>query len=74
MKHLVGRIFTIGDGAFRVVDVQRLGGDALVYAEAQPDTAPRRRLATAMLCRRPGWLFITATSPMRWNTRSPDAG
>lgn len=39
MKHLVGRIFTIGDGAFRVVDVQRLGVDALVYAEPQPDTA-----------------------------------
>lgn len=42
MKHLVGRIFTIGDGAFRVVDVQRLGGDALVYAEAQPPSATRR--------------------------------
>tara|TARA_Y100001933_G_scaffold248189_2_gene281809 strand:- start:869 stop:1075 length:207 start_codon:yes stop_codon:yes gene_type:complete len=42
MKHLVGRIFTIGDGAFRVVDVQRLGGDALVYAEAQPDSAAVR--------------------------------
>lgn len=39
MKHLVGRIFTIGDGAYRVVDVQRLGGDALVYAEPQLDRA-----------------------------------
>jgi hypothetical protein len=33
MKNLVGRSFSIADGHYRIVDVQRLGGDALVYAE-----------------------------------------
>jgi len=39
MKHLVGRIFSLADGDYRIVDVQRLGGDALVYAEQQMDRA-----------------------------------
>ncbi len=33
MKNLVGRSFQIADGHYRIVDVQRLGGDAMVYAE-----------------------------------------
>jgi hypothetical protein len=33
MKNLVGRSFSIANGHYRIVDVQRLGGDALVYAE-----------------------------------------
>lgn len=33
MKHLVGRSFSIADGRYRIVDVQSLAGDALVYAE-----------------------------------------
>lgn len=39
MKHLVGRIFSLADGDYRIVDVQRLGGDALVYAEQQTGRA-----------------------------------
>lgn len=39
MKHLVGRIFSLADGNYRIVDVQRLGGDALVYAEQEPGRA-----------------------------------
>jgi len=37
MDHLVGRIFSLADGDYRIVDVQRLGGDALIYAEQQRD-------------------------------------
>lgn len=33
MKNLVGRSFSIAEGRYRIVDVQRLGGDAMVYAE-----------------------------------------
>ncbi|MEQ8861055.1 MAG: hypothetical protein RIC56_20600 [Pseudomonadales bacterium] len=33
MKDLVGRSFTIADGRYRIVDVRRLVGDAMVYAE-----------------------------------------
>lgn len=33
MKHLVGRSFFIADGQYRIVDVRRISGDALVYAE-----------------------------------------
>lgn len=39
MKNLVGRSFRIADGRYRIVDVQRLGGDALVYAELLDDHA-----------------------------------
>lgn len=53
MKHLVGRIFSLADRDYRIVDVQRLGGDALVYAEQQTgrgdaepeDTGPAPRTA-----------------------------
>lgn len=33
MKNLVGQSFSIANGHYRIVDVQRLSGDALVYAE-----------------------------------------
>lgn len=33
MDDLVGRSFTIADGRYRIVDVRRLSGDAMVYAE-----------------------------------------
>jgi hypothetical protein len=35
MNNLVGRIFSLADGRYRIVDVQRLSGDALVYAERE---------------------------------------
>jgi hypothetical protein len=33
MKDLVGRSFAIAEARYRIVDVRRLGSDALVYAE-----------------------------------------
>lgn len=33
MKNLVGQSFSLAAGRYRIVDVRRLGGDALVYAE-----------------------------------------
>ena len=33
MKNLVGQSFSLAEGRYRIVDVRRLGGDALVYAE-----------------------------------------
>lgn len=33
MKNLVGRSFSLAEGRYRIVDVRRLSGDALVYAE-----------------------------------------
>jgi len=33
MKNLVGRSFAVAEHRYRIVDVQRLGKDALVYAE-----------------------------------------
>jgi hypothetical protein len=41
MKDLVGRSFAIADGCYRIVDVRRLGGDTLVYAEPVPCAAER---------------------------------
>jgi hypothetical protein len=35
MRNLVGRVFALADGQYRIVDVHRLGADALVYAERQ---------------------------------------
>lgn len=34
MQEIVGRTFSVADGQYRVVDVRRLNGEALVYAEA----------------------------------------
>jgi hypothetical protein len=34
MQDLVGKSFTVGDGEYRVVDVRRMNGDSMVYAEA----------------------------------------
>ena len=33
MQELLGRTFSVGDGAYRVVDVRRLSGELMVYAE-----------------------------------------
>lgn len=33
MKNLVGRSFALAEGRYRIVDVQRTGSDAMVYAE-----------------------------------------
>lgn len=33
MQQLIGQSFTVGDGQYRVVDVRRLNGESLVYAE-----------------------------------------
>jgi hypothetical protein len=33
MKNLVGKSFAIADDRYRIVDVQLLGRDALIYAE-----------------------------------------
>lgn len=38
-NNLVGRIFSLADGRYRIVDVQRLGPDALVYAEREEGQA-----------------------------------
>lgn len=34
MHDLVGKSFSVGGGEYRVVDVRRLNGDSMVYAEA----------------------------------------
>jgi hypothetical protein len=39
MKNLVGKSFMIADDRYRIVDVQSIGSDALIYAE--PDYAER---------------------------------
>ncbi|MEZ5560405.1 MAG: hypothetical protein R3E86_17910 [Pseudomonadales bacterium] len=33
MKNLVGQCFSLADGRYRIVDVRRVGGDAMIYAE-----------------------------------------
>lgn len=40
MNDLVGKIFLLADGRYRIVDVQRLSGDALVYAEREDKNPP----------------------------------
>ena len=42
MKDLLGKSFSVGDGEYRVVDVRRMNGESMVYAEA---TRPSLRLA-----------------------------
>lgn len=47
MQDLLGRIFSVGDGEYRVVDVRQLSGELMVYAEALAERAtenarPRR--------------------------------
>jgi hypothetical protein len=41
MKNLVGRSFALAEGRYRIVDVQRLGGDALIYAEREEKAGGR---------------------------------
>jgi hypothetical protein len=33
MQDILGRIFSVGDGEYRVVDVRQLSGEVMVYAE-----------------------------------------
>jgi hypothetical protein len=33
MQELLGRTFSVGDGEYRVVDVRRMSGELMVYAE-----------------------------------------
>lgn len=40
MKDLVGKSFLLADGRYRIVDVQQLGRDAMVYAERQQGVGP----------------------------------
>lgn len=46
MQDLVGKVFAVGDGEYRVVDVRNLGGESMVYAEVVEQTiaadGPRR--------------------------------
>ncbi len=42
MDDLVGRSFTIADGHYRIVDVRRLSGDAMVYAELLEARSPEQ--------------------------------
>jgi len=44
MQDLVGKSFTVGDGEYRVVDVRRMNGESMVYAEAtKPNTKSPRQ-------------------------------
>lgn len=42
MQELLGRTFSVADGRYRVVDVRKLSGEAMVYAE-QIDQVPGGR-------------------------------
>ena len=33
MQELLGRTFSVGEGRYRVVDVRRMSGEAMIYAE-----------------------------------------
>lgn len=39
MQELLGRIFSVANGRYRVVDVRKLSGEAMVYAEQIDDVA-----------------------------------
>jgi len=43
MNDLVGKVFSLADGRYRIVDVRRMSGDALVYAEREDRTTDRSR-------------------------------
>ena len=49
MQELLGRTFSVGDGEYRVVDVRRMSGEVMVYAEslARAASASRRPLKAA---------------------------
>lgn len=34
MNDLVGKSFSVGDGEYRVVDVRKMSGESMIYAEA----------------------------------------
>ena len=33
MQELVGQCFSLEEGSYRIIDVRRIGGEAMVYAE-----------------------------------------
>lgn len=43
MNDLVGKSFSVGDGEYRVVDVRRMNGESMVYAEATKPSAQMPR-------------------------------
>ena len=42
MQDLLGRIFSVGDGKYRVVDVRHLSGALMIYAELAADVVKVR--------------------------------
>ncbi|MFW6094592.1 MAG: hypothetical protein ACODAC_11515 [Pseudomonadota bacterium] len=55
MRNLIGQIFALADGSYRIVDVQSVGADALVYAERLGSTGGDR----------PGYPAATSGRPPR---------
>jgi len=55
MQELLGRTFSVGDGEYRVVDVRRMSGELMVYAESLARDAGRTadRLSSGADFRRP---------------------
>ena len=45
MQDLIGRCFSLQEGSFRIVDVRRIGREAMVYAE---EIRPRASLTDAV--------------------------
>lgn len=44
MRELLGRTFSVAEGEYRVVDVRRLSGEVMVYAEStSEDRGSERR-------------------------------
>lgn len=48
MKNLVGKVFSLAQGRYRIVDVQRLSGDAMVYAERMEGASAAGAAAVAL--------------------------
>ena len=40
MQELLGRTFSVGEGEYRVVDVRRMSGELMVYAESLAASGP----------------------------------
>jgi len=43
MQELLGRTFSVANGRYRVVDVRKLSGEAMIYAEQIDDLPVRHR-------------------------------
>jgi hypothetical protein len=61
MKSLVGKNFAIAERRYRIVDVQQVGGDAMVYAEpfeaADPATVDAKAVDATLSRRAPRTAF-----------------